>query len=210
MGALINGWRAAFGNEKLAVYFVQLPGSGAGSGWPYLREQQRLASNLPHSGMVVTIDLDGAGIHPANKIDVGQRLAGWALAKDYGKEIPFSGPMFDQQEIQGNKVVVHFKHAESGLMVATKVGLAAPVETPDAELSHFEMTDKSGDWHPATAIIDGHKVVVTSPQVKSPTAVRYAYDISPKNCNLYSRDGLPAAPFCSEPELLVYDPKLPD
>jgi sialate O-acetylesterase len=210
MRALINGWRAAFGNEKLAVYFVQLPGSGAGSGWPYLREQQRLASNLPHSGMVVTIDLDGAGIHPANKIDVGQRLAGWALAKDYGKEIPFSGPMFDQQEIQGNKVVVHFKHAESGLMVATKVGLAAPVETPDAELSHFEMTDKSGDWHPATAIIDGHKVVVTSPQVKSPTAVRYAYDISPKNCNLYSRDGLPAAPFCSEPELLVYDPKLPD
>ena len=129
MRALINGWRAAFGNKNLPVYFVQLPGSSAREGWPYLREQQRLAADLPHTGMVVTIDIDGAGIHPANKIDVGYRLARWALAKDYGKEIAFSGPMFERQEIQGDKIVVHFKHAESGLMVATKDGLAAPSET---------------------------------------------------------------------------------
>ena len=209
MRALINGWRAAFGNKNLPVYFVQLPGSGAGDGWPYLREQQRLAADLPHTGMVVTIDLDGKGIHPANKIDVGHRLARWALAKDYGKEITFSGPMFDRQETQGDRIILHFKHAEGGLMVATKKGLAAPKETPDATLSHFEVADASGDWQPSTAKIEGQTVVVSSNEVKSPIAVRYAYGVSPQNCNLYNKAGLPAAPFCSKPDLVKYDPKIP-
>jgi len=209
MRALINGWRQAFENPKLPVYFVQLPGSGAGEGWPYLREQQRLATDLPHTGMVVTIDLDGKGIHPANKIDVGHRLARWALAKDYGKEIAFSGPMFERQEIHGDKIILHLKHAESGLMVAIKDGLATPKETPDLGLSHFEVAGKDGLWHPAVAKIDGKTVVVTSTTVRSPVAVRYAYDVSPENCNFYNRDGLPASPFCSRSDLLVYDPKLP-
>lgn len=209
MRALINGWRQAFGNEKLPVYFVQLPGSGAGEGWPYLREQQRLAADLPHTGMVVTIDLDGKGIHPANKIDVGHRLARWALAKNYAKEIAFSGPMFERQEIQGDKIIVHFKHAENGLMVATRDGLATPEEKPGQQLSHFEVVGKDGVWQAAIAKINGKTVIVTSTKVRSPIAVRYAYDVSPKNCNLYNRAGLPAAPFCTQPELLFYDPKLP-
>lgn len=209
MRALISGWRQAFGNEKLPVYFVQLPGSGAGEGWPYLREQQRLATDLPHTGMVVTVDLDGAGIHPPNKIDVGDRLARWALAEDYGRSIPFSGPMFERQEVQGNKVILHFSHAESGLMVADKDGLAEPRETPEAELAYFEVTDSSGKWHSAKAKIDGENVVVACDEVASPIAVRYAYAVNPMNCNLYNRDGLPALPFCSQPELLSYNPKLP-
>lgn len=210
MRALINGWRQAFGDEKLPVYFVQLPGSGAGEGWPYLREQQRLATDLPNTGMVVTLDLDGAGIHPPNKIDVGERLARWALAKDYGRSVPFSGPMFERQEVQGNKVILHFRHADSGLMVADKDGLSDPRETPEAKLACFEVTDSSGKWQPAKAKIDGEKVVVTSNEVASPIAVRYAYAVNPENCNLYNRDGLPASPFCSRPELLSYDPKLPE
>jgi sialate O-acetylesterase len=209
MRALINGWRQALGNEKLPVYFVQLPGSGAGAGWPYMREQQRLATDLPHTGMVVTIDIDGQGIHPANKIDVGQRLARWALAKDYAKQIAFGGPLFDRQEIQGGKIVLHFRYAESGLMVADKDGLAEPRETLDGELAHFEVTDKSGEWQPAVAKIEGKTVVVTSPEISAPIAVRYAYAVTPGNCNLYNRDGLPASPFCSRPDLLSYDPKLP-
>ncbi len=209
MRALINGWRQALGNEKLPVYFVQLPGSGAGDGWPYLREQQRLATDLPHTGMVVTVDIDGAGIHPANKIDVGKRLARWALAKDYGRKIAFSGPLFDRQVIRGGKIVLHFRHADSGLMVADKDGLMEPREMPEAELAHFEVADKAGDWQPAVAKIEGKTVVVTSSMITLPIAVRYAYAVSPDNCNLYNRDGLPAAPFCSQPDLLVYDPKLP-
>jgi len=210
MRALINGWRQAFGNEKLPVYFVQLPGSGAGDGWPYLREQQRLAADLPHTGMVVTVDLDGAGIHPLNKIDVGERLARWALAKDYGRSIAFGGPMFERQEIHGDRVVIHFSHAESGLMVADKDGLAEARKTPGDELAYFEVVDKSGKWHAATAEINGKTVVVSCKDVSSPIAVRYAYAINPENCNLYNRDGLPASPFCSRPELLTYDPKLPE
>lgn len=209
MSALITGWRQVLGNEQMPVYFVQLPGSGAGEGWPYLREQQRLAADLPHTGMVVTVDIDGVGIHPPNKIDVGRRLALWALAKDYGKQVAFSGPMFEGQEIQGDKIVVHFKHADSGLMVATKDGLLAPREVPGAGLAHFELADNSGAWWPAEASIDGITVVVTSAKVQSPVAVRYAYRVSPENCNLYNRDGLPASPFSSEPELLRYDPGLP-
>ncbi len=62
---------------------------------------------------------------------------------------------------------------------------------------------------PADAKINGKTVVVTSDKVRSPVAVRYAYAVSPENCNLYSRDGLPASPFCSDPSLLQYDPGLP-
>ena len=71
------------------------------------------------------------------------------------------------------------------------------------------MTDKTGQWQPAVAKIEGKTVVVASPKVSSPIAVRYAYSVTPDNCNLYNRDGLPASPFCSRPDLLIYDPKLP-
>lgn len=209
MRALITGWRQALRNEKMPVYFVQLPGSGAGAGWPYLREQQRLAADLPNTGVAVTVDIDGTGIHPPNKIDVGQRLARWALAKDGGKQIAFSGPMFDRQEVQDGKIVVRFKYADSGLMVATKDGLTEPCENPDAELAHFELADQEGNWWPAEAKIDAKTVVVRSDKVQEPVAVRYAYQVSPENCNLYNRDGLPASPFCSEPGLLRYEPGLP-
>ena len=210
MRALIRGWRDELNDKKLPVYFVQLPGSGAREGWSCLREQQRLAAYLPHTGMVVTVDIDGAGIHPPNKIDVGQRLARWTLAKDNAKEIAFSGPLFDRQEIRGREVVLHFRHAEAGLMVATKDGLAEPRETPNAALAEFEVTDKTGEWHTAMARIVGQTVVVTSAHVGSPTAVRYAYAVTPTDCNLYNRDGLQASPFCSQPDLLKYDPNLPE
>jgi sialate O-acetylesterase len=206
MRALITGWRNAFQDQHMPVYFVQLPGSGAGPGWPYLREQQRLAANLPHTGMVVTIDLEGSGIHPANKIDVGNRLARWALAHEYGKQIAYSGPLFDRQEIQRNSIVVHFQHADTGLMIATKQGLDPPHEAPQLALANFEIADAAGTWHPATARIDGNTVIVTSDTAVAPMAVRYAYSMSPTNCRLYGRSGLPAAPFCSRPEMLEYEP----
>lgn len=209
MRALIQGWREAFDDETLPFYFVQLPGSGAGAGWPYLREQQRLGADLPHTGMVVTIDLEGAGIHPPNKIDVGRRLARWALANDYVQTIAFSGPAFESQAIEGDTITLRFRHAESGSMAARKEGLAPPQEMPGAALAHFEALSENGDWIPAQARIVGDSVVVTSPAGSSPVAVRYAYAPTPEGCNFYNRDGLPAAPFCTRPELLEYDPNLP-
>lgn len=209
MRALVRGWRDATNNEALPFYFVQLPGSGAGAGWPYLREQQRLATDVPHTGMAVTLDLVGGNIHPPNKIDVGDRLARWALAKDYGQQVTYSGPLFDRQEIDGDHITVHFQHADSGLMVASKQGLKAPQETPDGKLTLFEVATADGQWHAAEATIDGPTVVVTSPKVTAPIAVRYAYAVSPQHVPLYNREGLPASPFCSKPELLKYDPQLP-
>jgi sialate O-acetylesterase len=209
MRALITGWRKALGNEKMPVYFVQLPGSGARDGWPYLREQQRLSADLPNTGMAVTIDLLDGDIHPPNKIDVGERLARWALAGEYEKKIPYSGPLFERAEIADGKVTVHFAHAESGLMVATKDGLADPKEAPETKLSHFELADNTGQWHAAVAAIQGQAVIVRSEEVPNPVAVRYAYAVNPQHCNLYNRDGLPASPFCSDPTLLKYAPNLP-
>ncbi|WP_339730866.1 sialate O-acetylesterase [uncultured Gimesia sp.] len=209
MRALITGWRKALGDDSLPVYFVQLPGSGAGPGWPYLREQQRLSSNLPHTGMVVTIDLLDKDIHPPNKIDVGDRLARWALAEEYEKPVPYSGPLFQRATIENEKITVHFSYADSGLMIAVKEGLLPPRETPDKALSHFELADASGHWFPAEAIINGKTIVVTSSQVQDPAAVRYACAIDPQHCHLYNRDGLPASPFCSKAKFFQYAPDLP-
>ena len=209
MRALINGWRSALGDGALPFYFVQLPGSGARAGWPYLREQQRLSANLPHSEMAVTIDLLDKDIHPPNKFDVGERLARFALAGAYGRKVPASGPLFQRAEIANGAVTVHFSHAERGLMVASKVGLATPKETPQLELSLFELSDEKGAWHSAEAVIRGKTVVVHSDVLPNPVAVRYAYAINPQTCHLYNRDGLPASPFCSNPAFLRYAPELP-
>jgi sialate O-acetylesterase len=209
MRALVQGWRAMMGRGDLPLFFVQLPGSGAGPGWPYLREQQRLAADMAGVGMVVTVDLEGMGIHPPNKIDVGRRLAGWALAETYGLDMPHLGPMFDQQRIVGGEIVLTFRGAESGLMTAEKDGLAPPRETPGVPPALFEVADSNGVWHPATARIQGTTVVVTSEAVAQPKAARYAYAVTPDGCNLYNGAGLPASPFCSDSSLLTYDPQLP-
>jgi sialate O-acetylesterase len=209
MRALITAWRKALGNDELPVYIVQLPGSGARAGWPYLREQQRLSTDLPHTELVVTIDLLDKDIHPPNKLDVGERLARWALAKEYGKTTSFSGPLFQRVETADGQATIHFAYAESGLMVAKKDGLAAPIESPQTKLSHFELADTTGRWHPAEAKIMGRTVVVSSAKPLQVVAVRYAYAVDPQHCHLYNRDGLPASPFCSHPDLLKYVPELP-
>lgn len=210
MRALIQGWRQALRNEALPFYFVQLPGYARGTHWPYLREQQRLAANVANSGMVVTIDLVHPDIHPPNKLDVGNRLANWALAHHYDQNIAFSGPMFSQATLVEGQIVLEFEHAASGLMIANKSGLGPPVEEKEGALNHFEITMDGSTWYPATAVIVDQTVVVSSPQISDPIAVRYGYSPAPAQCNLYSRDGLPASPFCSRPDLLECDPGLPE
>ena len=207
MRALISGWRNELKNDALPFYFVQLPGFGRGTNWPYLREQQRLASDVANTGMVVTIDLEHPDIHPPNKFDVGNRLANWALAKHYRRDVPFSGPMFQKATINGDQVVVHFKHANSGLMIASKSEREPSVQPSNGTLNHFEITSDGVTWYPATAVIRDKTVVVANQEIAEPIAVRYAYSPAPINCNLFSRDGLPASPFCSRPDLLDGKPK---
>lgn len=203
MEGLIKGWRSKWGNDQLPFYWVQLSSiSVKNNGWPYLREEQRLAMKVPKTGMAVIADLDGSGIHPLNKIDVGERLARWALAKQYGKPIPCSGPLFKKATIEGNRVRVTFDHAEGGLMTGDKDGHLPVKETPDIQATMLQIADADHKWHDAnTVTIDGSTLVVSSKAVAKPIAVRYAYSPATNGCNLYGKNGLPVAPFVSKPEI---------
>jgi sialate O-acetylesterase len=200
--ALVKGWRTVFKNDALSFYWVQLANfqqpsdDPAGGGWGPVREGQRRALRLPKTGMAVIIDIGTAGnIHPPNKQDVGKRLALWALAKDYGKAIVYSGPLYKSHAIEGNKVRVSFEHVGNGLMVGRKTGTAPTEAVKDGELAEFSVRDQDGKWHWAKATIDKDDVLVWSDAVTEPTAVRYAYQSNPAKANLYNKEGLPASPF---------------
>jgi sialate O-acetylesterase len=134
--------------------------------------------------MAVTIDIGEANdIHPRNKQDVGKRLAQWALATTYGKNIPPCGPLYKAMRKDGDKIVLEFKYVDGGLVACN-----------GEKLKGFAIAgeDKKFVW--AEAAIQGETVVVSSPEVKSPAAVRYAWANNPE-CNLASKAGLPASPF---------------
>lgn len=187
------------------VYIVQLPNyekatdDPRGDGiekWPTTREQQLLCLEIPKVGLVVTIDVgDPADLHPSNKGDIGERLALWALAKDYGKPIVFSGPIFKEAKVIDDKVRISFHGTGSGLMVGKKDGRNPTVEDPSRKLKRFAIAGADQQWHWADAVIDGDTVLVSSPAVPAPAAVRYAFSMNPEGCNLYNKEGLPASPF---------------
>jgi sialate O-acetylesterase len=188
---MIRQWRQDWGQGDFPFYFVQLANfmavkeQPADSAWAELREAQTMTLRTPNTGMAVIIDIGEANdIHPKNKQDVGQRLALWALAKDYGKKnLIYSGPMYRSMETKGNQIVLSFDHVGSGLLAkdgGTLRGFA------------IAAADKKFVW--ADARIVGNTVVVSSPAVPDPVAVRYAWAENPV-CNLYNREGLPANPF---------------
>ena len=204
--ALVESWRARWG-YVFPFYYVQLAswlkpsvqpsGDDVAPRWQRCREAQRRSLSLPQTGMAVTIDIGEAGdIHPKNKLDVGERLALWALAKDYGRtELVYSGPLFRAQQVEGKQLRLHFDHVGGGLMVGKKDGRRPAVEEKGGTLRRFAIAGADRQWHKAEAKIDGDTVVVSAPQVPQPVAVRYAYALNPDGCNLYNRAGLPASPF---------------
>ena len=201
--ALIGGWRKVWGQGDFPFYIVQLANFTAdrktpegGDGYAKIREAQRKALEIPNTGVAVIIDIGEAGnIHPRNKQDVGKRLALWALARDYEKDVVCSGPLYKKHAIEGDKIRVHFDHTGTGLMVGLKEGLAPTAEVKDSKLERFAIAGADKKWVWADATIDGETVVVSSPEVKKPVAVRYAYSANPEGRNLYNREGLPASPF---------------
>jgi len=209
MRALIHGWRGAWGQPDMPVYYVQLPQWGSYA-WTYLREEQRRALDVANTGMAVTIDLDNANdIHPPNKIDVGERLVRWPLAKVYGRDVAVSGPLFRETTIRGGVVTVSFDHVGDGLMVGQIDGIAAISEAKGDALHGFELVGANGKWQVAKAVIKGARVVVTSEMVKQAVAVRYACHpqaAAGQVWNLYNNAGLPASPFCSDWRRMPYDP----
>ena len=181
---MIGQWRDAFGKE-VSFHFAQIaPYNYSGVNAAYLREAQAETMSLPRAGMAVTMDIGNLkDIHPKNKQEVGRRLALWALAKDYDKDIVYSGPVNTRSVVEGDKVRLEFDHVGSGL--ATR---------DDHSPSHFEIAGSDKVFHPAVATIDGASLVVSSPKVTSPVAVRYAFT-SEAMPNLMNKEGLPAVPF---------------
>jgi sialate O-acetylesterase len=149
--------------------------------------------------MAVTIDISDAGNilsqHPKDKQDVGKRLALWALATTYGKDLVFSGPLYKSHAVEGDKVRITFDHVGGGLIVGEKNGLAPATEARDGKLKWFAIAGEDKVWHGADAVIDGETVLVSSNKVPAPVAVRYAFAMNPEGANLYNKEGLPASPF---------------
>jgi sialate O-acetylesterase len=187
MKALIQGWRKVWGYE-FPFLFVQLaPWSGYAPGaLPPLWESQVESLKIPATGMAVVTDLvdNIKDIHPQNKLDVGNRLALWALAKTYGKkDLVYSGPLFRSMAVEGNKVRLSFAHVGRGL------------KSRDGKpLSEFEIAGADGKFVPAEATIDGSTVVVQSNDVAAPKVVRFGWQ-NTANPNLMNAEGLPASPF---------------
>ena len=190
MRALVSGFRTQFAEPDLPVYWVQLPNFDHGNRnsdtwhWAELREAQTQALSLPHTGQAITIDVgEPKGLHPKNKKPVGERLALLALARTYSvKDLVDSGPVFKSALREGAGYRITFQPSPSALK-------AAP-----AGLTGFELAGPDQVFHPADARIDGATVVVTSPAVTAPVAVRYAYRNAPV-AGLFNAAGLPAGPF---------------
>ncbi len=185
--AMIHSWRELW-KEDFPFYFVQIApyNYGKGDKGALVREQQlETYRNVSKTGMVVVTDITGDtnNIHPKDKINVGKRLAAWALAKTYGIEnIEFSGPLYRSMEVKGNKAIIHFDFAEKGLM---KKG---------NELTDFMIAGEDHQFVPATAVIHDSTVIVSSPEVPHPTAVRMGFT-NTAIPNLFNKAGLPASPF---------------
>ena len=202
---LVKGWRSVFNNDDLSFYWVQLANfrqpedKPEGGGWGPVREGQRRALRLPKTGMAVIIDIGNAkDIHPKNKQDVGKRLALWALAKDYGKKVVPSGPLYKSMKKEGSKIRVSFDYVGSGPMTGEKKGLDPVKEIKGADLTRFSIQDKAGKWHWAQAKIDSEDVVVWHDEVNDPQHVRFSYESNPVGMNLYNKEGLPASPFTTD------------
>lgn len=207
MGALIGGWRDAWGQGEFPFLYVQKP-SGGGCAWDKSKPTTRMADKFtalpgapqqgnagdyrahhvgimkhPGTAMVTARDL-GSGIHPRNKSGYGHRAAQVALGFAYKHKVEIYGPIYESHKVEGGKLRIQFKHIGAGL--ATKYG---------DRLQGFAVAGKDGKYHWAKAVIEGDSVVASSGDVPHPVAVQYAWDKKSPWANLFNKDGLPGLIF---------------
>jgi len=193
--AMINDWRADFG-RNLSFYAVQItPRLSIGAadiyyGRALFRDHQSNIQTLSGTGIIATNDLmqdanERAVAHPHNKKDVGQRLAYWALAKDYGMAVQYLGPLYESMVIEGKSIRINFKAESIGKGLTSKDG---------KNLTCFRIAGTDQKFYPATGIISGNTIIVNSPNVNAPVAVRFAYTEG-SMANLMNKDGIIAYPF---------------
>ena len=189
---MIKNWRDEWKQGDFPFYWVQLADFYAEktqpdeSSWAELREAQTMTmTRLPNTGEAVIIDIgEGKDIHPKNKVDVGRRLARWALAKDYGVKIAYHSPQYKSMEKKDNKIVLTFDYIDGGWR---------PFDV--AEPRGFSIATEDGKFVWAKAAIQKDNTIeVWSDEVSNPAAVRYGWADNPI-VNLFGANGLPLTPF---------------
>ena len=183
---MIGTWRKAW-NKELPFYYVQIAPYSYGNKYisSIIREQQTKAMAYTNVGMAVITDLvdNIKDIHPKNKHTVGDRLANWALAETYHKQgLLYKSPMYKSMEVQKEKAIISFNNAPTGLMAKDKV------------VSEIYIAGTDKIFYAGTAKIDNNKLIVTSPKVPQPVAVRFAFS-NTAMANLFSKEGLPVNSF---------------
>lgn len=190
---MIRAWRERWGQGDFPFGIVQLPNyrdpkpEPTDEAWSHIREaQRRTALSTRNAGLIVTIDVGEArDIHPKNKLDVGRRMARWALADVYGRRMTAGGPTFRRMKVVGSKIVLTFDDVGAGLRIRD-----------GDRLQEFAVAGEDRRWRWAEARVVGKdKVEVWSPDVPRPVAARYAFNNNPRHPNLTNDTGLPAAPF---------------
>jgi sialate O-acetylesterase len=210
---MIEAWRDDWAQGDFPFVFVQIssfqdrpwnPDQSPCQAWAWLREAQTYALNLPNTAMAVSYDLgEWQDIHPQDKETVGKRLALAAASLD-GENITASGPVYTSHKIMGDSVIISFDNIAASLQIRTvKMNNQPdlpPTTDPNAHvadgrrLTGFTICGKDRIFHPAEAKIKGSSVIVKSPLVKNPLAVRYAWTTFAL-ANLFNSDRLPAVPF---------------
>ncbi len=183
--ALIKSWRKYWGAD-FPVFFAQLS-SFQNPAWPAFRNSQRiLMEQIPGTGMAVTSDVgDSTDIHPKRKKEVGERLALWALAKEYGYKEEYSGPLFRDATIQKENVIIRFSHNGN-------------LKTSDGKsIRSFELAGYDKVFKPAVAHKNGSRILVHSDEVADPHYVRYGWQPFSEG-NLTNGENLPASTFATE------------
>lgn len=185
---LVGSWRSNWSNHTMPFYFVQLSSLNRPS-WPWFRYSQlQLMQQIANTGMAVSSDCgDSLDVHPLRKQPIGQRLARWALNKTYGMSVTPSGPIYKGVVRSADALIVSFDYADS---LCTSDG---------KQPSTFEIAEEEGMYYPATAVIEGNTVRLTSPEVKNPRYVRYGWQPFTR-ANLINGDALPASTFRGKAE----------
>jgi sialate O-acetylesterase len=196
---LIESWRvlwaerSGLGVRNFPFYYVQVPTQedAPHNEWAWLRDgMRRTLDTTKNTGMAVFYDY-GPSLHPENKEPAGQRLALWALAKDYGRtDLVYCGPLLDEVRMAGDKAVLSFKHVGGGLRSVSG----------GKDLKFFDIAGKDGKYQPAHAWIDGDTVVLRNAEIAEPVYVRYLHTKTKGNAeiSLVNAEGLPASSFLTD------------
>jgi len=182
---MIKNWREVWGLGDFPFYYVQIAPYNYGSEThsEFLRESQLKSLSVQNTGMVVTLDIGNpVNIHPSNKQDVGKRLADWALAKTYNKNVPYSGPLYKSMKVEKDKIVISFDHCDELVVKQSE------------DNNNFLIAGTDSVFKNAEVKIDNDQLILFNPGIENPVAARYAWS-NTATATLFNKEGLPASSF---------------